>query len=111
MGAHMTTQPSTTPDNSKRNTTFFYVISAVLIFTFLYRMSAVATEYPRQLSRILEMVVDAGMIVGLIGIRKNGPQWLFVVALIAGIGLFGIRMHSKHSWYTGHWHYIFDNLR
>ena len=69
----MTTQP-TIPDNSKRNTTFFYIVSAVLIFTFLYRMSAVATEYPRQLTRMLEMAVDAGMIVGLIGIRKNGPQ-------------------------------------
>jgi hypothetical protein len=105
----MTTQPTTTPDNTKRNPTLFYLVSVVLIATFLYRMSAMADEYPRQFSRILEMVIDAGMIVGLIGVRKSGPQWLFVVALIAGIGLFGIRMHSKHSWYTGHWHYIFDN--
>jgi uncharacterized membrane protein len=104
----MSTQPTTTPTNTNRNTTLFYLVSVVLIATFLYRMSAMATEYPRQLSRILEMVIDAGMIVGLIGVRKSGPQWLFIVALIAGIGLFGIRMHSKHSWYTGHWHYIFD---
>lgn len=105
----MTTRP-TTPKNSNRMTTFFYLVSVVLIGTFLYRMSAMATEYPRQYSRTFDMTIDAGMIVGLIGIRKSGPRWLFIVALIAGIGLFGIRMHSKHSWYTGHWHYIYDNF-
>jgi hypothetical protein len=54
------------------------------------------------------MAIDAGMIVGLVGIRKSGPQWLFIIALIAGIGLFGIRMHSDASWWTGHWHYALD---
>ena len=30
---------------------------------------------------------------------------LFVIALIAGIGLFAIRLHSDASWWTGHWNY------
>jgi len=104
----MTTQPTTTPDNTKKNSTLFYIMSAVLIFNFLYRLLATANEYPSQSVRWLEMAIDAGMIVGLIGIRKSGPQWLLIVALIAGVGLFGIRMHSKHSWATGHWNYSLD---
>jgi len=33
---------------------------------------------------------------------------LFIAALICGIGLFAIRLHSDASWWTGHWHYVFD---
>jgi hypothetical protein len=108
MEGRMTTQPTTTPSKNY-SPKLFYVISILLIGNFLYRMIATANEYPPRSAQILEMVVHAGMVVGLIGIRKSGPQWLFIVALIAGIGLFGIRLHSEHSWWTGHWHYIFDN--
>ena len=105
----MTTQPTTTPDNTKRNTMLFYLGSVLLIGNFLFRMLVTADEYPGRTAMYLQMAVDALLIAGLVGVRKSGPQWLFIIALIAGIGLFGIRVHSKHSWWTGHWHYIFDN--
>jgi hypothetical protein len=102
----MTDQPAAKKANF--HPALFYLISVLLIGTFLWRMTVTATEYPPRSSQILEMVIDAAMIVGLIGIRKSGPQILLVVALIAGIGVFGIRLHSDASWWTGHWHYIFD---
>ena len=86
----------------------FYIACAVLTGNFLWRTTVTATEYPMREVQVLEMVIDAAMIAGLIGIRKSGPQILFVVALICGIGLFAIRLHSDASWWTGHWHYIFD---
>jgi hypothetical protein len=101
----MTTQPTATEPNKNYSPKLFYLISIVLIGNFLWRMIGTANEYPPRSVQIMEMVIDAGMIVGLIGLRKSGPQWLFIVALIAGIGLFGIRMHSDASWWTGHWHY------
>lgn len=104
----MTTQPTASEPNRNYSPKLFYLIGILLIGNFLWRMFAVADEYPPRSMQLLGMAIDAGMIIGLIGIRKSGPQWLFIVALIAGIGLFGIRMHSKHSWWTGHWHYVFD---
>lgn len=104
----MTTQPTTTPDNTKRNRIFFYLVSLLLIVKFVWRMIVVADEYPMRTGQVMDMVVDAALIVALIIGRKSGPQLLFIVALIAGLGLFGIRMHSDASWWTGHWHYALD---
>ena len=104
----MTTQPATTPNNTKRNTIFFYLISLSLIAKFVWRMLVVANEYPPRSGQIMDMVIDAALIAGLIIGRKSGPQLLFIVALLAGIGLFGIRLHSDASWWTGHWHYALD---
>lgn len=105
----MTTQPTADPQPNKNySPKMFYLISVLLIGNFLWRMIATANEYPPRSVQILEMVIDAAMVAGLIGIRKSGPPLLFVVALIAGIGLFGIRMHSDASWWTGHWHYALD---
>jgi hypothetical protein len=103
----MTTQPTTTP-NKNYSPKLFYFLCILLIGNFLYRMIATANEYPPRTAQILTMIIDAGKVAGLIGIRKSGPQILFVIALLAGIGLFAIRMHSDASWWTGHWHYIFD---
>jgi uncharacterized membrane protein len=102
----MTDQPA--PASSKTHPAIFYMLCVLLIGTFLWRMTITATEYPVRSAQVLEMAIDAGLIAGLIGIRKSGPQILLVVALIAGIGVFGIRLHSDASWWTGHWHYIFD---
>jgi hypothetical protein len=104
----MTTQPTTNPQPNSYSPKLFYLISILLIGNFLWRMVATADEYPPRSAQVLEMAIDAGLIAGLIGIRKSGPMLLFVVALIAGLGLFGIRMHSDASWWTGHWHYALD---
>jgi hypothetical protein len=102
----MTDQPA--PKAANFHPALFYLISLMLIGTFLWRVTITATEYPMRTAQVLEMVIDAAMIVGLFAIRKSGPQILFIIALICGIGLFAIRLHSDASWWTGHWHYIFD---
>jgi hypothetical protein len=102
----MTDQPA--PQSAKMHPALFYLLSVMLIGTFLWRMTITAQEYPSRTALYLELVIDAAMVVGLIGIRKSGPQALFIAALICGIGLFAIRFHSDASWWTGHWHYVFD---
>jgi hypothetical protein len=104
----MTDQAAADPKKAKRMRTLFYLLCILLIGNFVWRMLITAQEYPPRSSQILEMIIDAGCIVGLIAGRKFGPQPLFVTALIAGIGLFAIRLHSDASWWTGHYHYIFD---
>jgi len=83
----------------------FYLLSVLLIGNFLYRMLVTAHEYPVRTSQMLQIGVDLLMVAGLVGIRKTGPMPLFWIALIAGIGLFAIRLHSDASWWTGHWSY------
>ena len=102
----MTDQPAAKP--AKQHPAIFYLLCVLLVGNFLWRLTVTAQEYPLRTAQILQMVIDAAMIVGLIGIRKSGPQALFVLALICGIGLFGIRLHGDASWWTGHWHYVFD---
>ena len=101
----MTDQQAENPNNTKQMRIVFYLLSIMLIGNFLYRMGVTANEYPGRTVQVMEMVLDAASIVGLIGTRKCGHQILFVVALIAGIGLFAIRLHSDASWWTGHWNY------
>jgi hypothetical protein len=52
------------------------------------------------------MALDALCLAGLIGTRTSGPKALFWAALIAGIGLFAIRLNGDASWSTGHWSYF-----
>ena len=47
------------------------------------------------------MTLDLLMVVGLFGYRRAMPAPLFRVALVAGIGLFALRL-SDHGWWTGH---------
>ena len=44
---------------------------------------------------------DLGMWLGLFGYRRAIPAPVFWVALVAGIGLFSLRL-SHHGWWTGH---------
>ena len=101
----MTDQPAA---NKVTHPAIFYILCAMLIGSFVWRMTITATEFPMRTAQMLEMAIDAAMVVGLFGLRKLGPQVLFVIALICGIGLFAIRLHSDASWWTGHWHYVFD---
>jgi hypothetical protein len=101
----MTNQPAAPPADAKRLTIFFYLMSITMIGTFLWRTIVPAHEYPSRASQILDLVVDAGILLGLLAIRKAGPQGLFWIAVVCGIGLFAIRFHSDASWWTGHWHY------
>ena len=48
------------------------------------------------------MAVDVLAIAALIGIRAGVPKALLWIALVAGVGLFAIRLNSDASWWTGH---------
>jgi hypothetical protein len=88
---------------SRRDGLFIFV-SVVLIGTLAWRAFMPAHEYPMRTAQVMTMVFDAGMIVGIIGMRpRSGAlQVLFWVALVAGLSLFAIRFTSDASWWTGH---------
>ena len=91
--------------NAKQLHILGWVISATLIGNFLWRALTTANEYPGRTAQVMEITLDLFMVVGLFGIRKHIPQAVWWLALVAGIGLFAIRMHSDASWWTGHWNY------
>ena len=53
------------------------------------------------------MTFDVLMVIGLFAYRRAMPAPLFWVALVAGVGLFALRL-SDHGWWTGH---LFYSLR
>lgn len=101
----MTDDQSKAPPGARPNPKVFYALSALLVLTFLWRLLTPAHEYPGRTATLLEVAIDAACIVGLIAIRKVGPLALFWAALICGLGLFAIRLHSDASWWTGHYSY------
>ena len=96
----MTDQPS--PTQKDRSSLMFKLLCAYLVLTLLWRLFVPAHEYPSRLAMILDMVVDGAAILGLLGLRAKGPNALFWIGLIAGLGLFAIRLTSNASWWTGH---------
>ena len=79
-----------------------YVLLAYVVGSFLWRLLTPAHEYPGRFSTYLEMAVDALAIAGLIGVRATVPKVLLWIALVAGVGLFAIRLNGDASWWTGH---------
>ncbi|HZP76625.1 MAG TPA: hypothetical protein VFB45_10815 [Pseudolabrys sp.] len=94
-------RPATTA-GANRQWILFVILSCYLIATFLYRMIEPAHEYLMRSAQVLQIGFDLLGLLGLIGLRKHGPQPLFWAALAAGIGLFLIRTHGDASWWTGH---------
>ena len=97
----------TTPPQSQSgfNQVAPWLLPAILIGNFLWRTLTAAHEFPGRTATILEMVIDAALIVGLFGLKSRMQPWLFWVALICGLGLFAIRLNSDASWWTGHLNY------
>ena len=91
-------------DNTNRDELIFIAVSIVLIGNFLWLAFFPATEYPMRSMQVLTMALDAMMITGLTAMKSRVPklQTLFWVALLAGIGLFLIRLNGDASWWTGH---------
>ena len=96
----MTDQPA--PATTKRSRITFMLLCVYLILSLLWRLFVPAHEYPSRTAMIIDMIIDAGVIFGLFVARRDGPQALFWLALVAGIGLFVIRFTSDASWWTGH---------
>ena len=82
-----------------------FIVACLLIGSFLYRAAVAAHEYPMRSEQVLTMLIDLALLVGLIGTRARIPKPLFWAALIAGIGLFAIRLTGDAAWWTGHLSY------
>ena len=93
----MSDQPSTSSNPIVR-----YLLAGYLIGSFLWRVLTPAHEYPGRFSTYLEIGVDILVMAGLIGISNKVPKPLFWIALVAGVGMFLIRLNSDASWWTGH---------
>ncbi len=110
------TSPSEDPVASNR--WLFVFLTITLTGTFLWRAIGVADEIPSPGYRALTIGLDLLCLVSLIGLRIHasrqvppltfGLNILFWFALLAGLGLFAIRLSSPRSWETGHLKYIWD---
>ena len=95
----------------------FLGLALYLILTFLWRAFSTANEYDRVGVIFITIAFDLLCLIALVAVRgqikralseQPHSDWgrvLFVVALLAGIGLFVIRFTSDASWSTGHLHY------
>ncbi|MDO9411586.1 MAG: hypothetical protein Q7T81_03295 [Pseudolabrys sp.] len=102
-------EPTTTPQTPAQPTGFNkflpWLLPALLIGNFLWRTLTTAHEYPSRGVQVMQMVIDAGLTIGLFGIKSRMQPWLFWLALICGLGLFAIRFTSDAAWWTGHLSY------
>ena len=116
VGAVMT--DANTESRSNQPKFIFFFTAIVLIGSFLWRLLVPATEYPSRTVQVLTMVFDAGMLLGVLGMRsqarelapEGSPRTLIdslaVAAVSAGLGLFAIRfLGGDSAWWTGHWTY------
>ena len=106
----MSTQQTGTPDAANRSWVVFLVVALLLIASFVYRAFTPAHEYPMRDEQLLTMGIDLLLIVGLIGLKRRIAKGavLFWIALIAGIGLFAIRLTGDAQWWTGHLVYYIE---
>ena len=79
-----------------------FLVACVLIGLFTYRLTVPAHEGALLPELVLTMVFDAAMVVGLIVLRAPLAAPIFWTALVAGVGLFVIRLTRRSSWWTGH---------
>jgi hypothetical protein len=77
-------------------------VACTLIGVFTYRLTVPAHEGALINELVLTMVFDAAMVVGLVAMRRRLAAPIFWTALVAGVGLFVIRLTSDSSWWTGH---------
>ncbi len=102
--------PQEATAGTNKNYVIFIVLAVMLIATFLWRLLTPAHEYPMRTEQVMEIGIDLLCLAGLIGLKRQlaGGQVLFWIALVAGLGLFGIRMTSDASWWTGHLVYYLE---
>lgn len=79
-----------------------FLVACVLIGLFTYRLTVPAHESPMLTELVLTIVFDAAMVVGLVVMRARLAAPIFWTALVAGVGLFVIRLTSEASMWNGH---------
>jgi hypothetical protein len=79
-----------------------FVAAFLLIGSFCYRMLTAAHEYPMRSEQVMTIAFDFALLAYLIARKDRLARPLFWVALVAGLGLFAIRLNGNASWWTGH---------
>ena len=79
-----------------------FLVACVLIGLFTYRLTVPAHVSPLLPELVLTLVFDAAMVVGLVVLRARLAAPIFWTALVAGAGLFVIRLTSEASMWNGH---------
>ena len=101
-GKTMSNQQTQTSGKANRNTVAAVVIPCLLIGRFLWNVLTPAHEYPMRSVQVMTMTFEAAMLVVLFGLRASMPRPLFWIAVVAGIGLFALRLTGDDGWWTGH---------
>ena len=78
------------------------VVAWILIGSLLWHVVVAAHEYQMRTEQVMTMLIDLGLVIGLIGMRDRVPMPLFWCAIIAGIGCFALRLNGDDGWWTGH---------
>lgn len=108
--------PIRRPQPKRNNLWAIYIIvSCYLMLRFGAAVVLRGGEWPLSPSHYLQMAVDAGLLIGLFGLRsqvyasfdrydsrRGLAGLLFVLGIISGIGLLLIRFTSDAAWWTGY---------
>lgn len=90
------------------------IVAGVLILRFVWGAFVPGGEWPVSPAHYLAMAIDAGLLIGLVGMRKEISatsraaaqpgltRALFICGVASGIGLLLIRFTSDRAWWTGH---------
>ena len=91
------------------------LVTALLTLKFLWNLLVAGGERPLSPVHYMTMGIELAMLIGLVGLRSqiagvlsaddgrhNTMRILFVVGVIAGVGLLAIRFTSDAAWTTGH---------
>lgn len=84
-------EPVTTPANERNLQIIGYVLSLMLIATFLWRTLTTAREYPSRAAQMMEIFIDVLCVVGMFGVKSRIPVPLFWAGLILR------RPRARHS--------------
>jgi hypothetical protein len=96
---------------SRTNWIVFVVASLFLVAQAGWRFFTRAGEWPPTMVRNLEIAVDVGMSIAIIGLylkfkddpaKRGFATLLVILAAAAMIVIFGIRFSSDVGWWTGH---------
>ena len=90
--------------DTRRKPLIAAVLPWVLIGHFLWNLLTPAHEFPLRPEQVMTMTFDFLILAGLIGLKGSIAKPLFWIALVAGIGLFALRL-SDDGWWTGHFVY------
>jgi hypothetical protein len=101
-GKAMTNQPVQTSDYASRHPIIAVLLPSLLIGHFLWNVLTPAHEFPMRSEQVMTMTLDLLMLGGLFGLKRAMPTPLFWIALVAGVGLFALRLTGDAAWWTGH---------